>query len=168
VIGHKGYDVDTFKNDVAILKLDSPVPLDHPIVQPIPLSGILAENRVNESCQISGWGTLEYSEDSPTASPWLVAANISINSKAKCNQKESHAGTVGKGMFCAGPFEGGKDSCQGDSGGKNELKVKNCMKKYLNFLRSPNMSWIHCWHHKPWLRLWTAKISWNLHGCCLL
>lgn len=118
VIGHRGYDVGTFKNDVAILKINSPVPLDHPTVQPIPLSGILAEQRVNESCQISGWGTLEYSEDSPMSSPWLVAANISINSKAKCNHQNSHGGTVGKGMFCAGPFEGGKDSCQGDSGVK--------------------------------------------------
>lgn len=121
VIGHKGYNVDTFKNDIAVLKLQSPVPLDHPTVQPIPLSGIEAESRVNQSCQISGWGTLEYDEDRPQSSPWLVAANISINSKAHCNRKTSHDGTVGKGMFCAGPFEGGKDSCQGDSGGrKNE------------------------------------------------
>lgn len=113
VIGHKGYDPDTFKNDVAVLKLDAPVPENHPTVKPIPLSGILAEKRVGERCQISGWGTLEYVEDRPTSSPWLVAANININSKTACNQIESHDGTVGKGMFCAGPFEGGIDSCQG-------------------------------------------------------
>lgn len=113
VIGHKGYNPDTFKNDVAVLKLDAPVPENHPTVRPIPLSGILTARRVGEKCQISGWGTLEYVEDRPTSSPWLVAANISINSKADCNRVQSHDGTVGNGMFCAGPFEGGIDSCQG-------------------------------------------------------
>lgn len=113
VIGHQGYNPETFKNDIALLILESPVPENHPTVQPIPLSGILTDKRVGERCQISGWGTLEYVEDSPTSSPWLVAANISINSKNACNKVESHDGTVGKGMFCAGPFEGGIDSCQG-------------------------------------------------------
>lgn len=113
VIGHKKYDVDTFRNDVAILKLESPVPENHPNVQPIPLSGILTEQRVGERCQISGWGTLEYNEDRPISSPYLVAANITINSKRDCNRQESHAGTVVNGMFCAGPFNGGVDSCQG-------------------------------------------------------
>lgn len=109
VIGHKGYNPDTFTNDIALLKLASEVPIDHPTIQPIPLSGMFAEERVGQLCQISGWGTLEYVEDSPKPSPWLVAANISINSKTKCNHRDSHDGTVGKGMFCAGPFEGGKD-----------------------------------------------------------
>jgi secreted trypsin-like serine protease len=114
VIGHKKYDPDSFKNDVAVLKLDYPVPENHSTVQPIPLSGISADYRVGESCQISGWGTLEYSEDSPVSSPWLVAANISINSRRECNDRNHHDGTVGRGMFCAGPFEGGRDSCQGE------------------------------------------------------
>ena len=114
VIGHRRYDPETFVNDIAILKLNAPVPKDHPTAQPIRLSK--TEARPGVSCQSSGWGSIQYEENARAVS-WLMAVNININSRAECNRRDSHAGSVIRGQFCAGPFSGGKDTCQGDSGG---------------------------------------------------
>lgn len=114
IIGHRRYDPDTFVNDIAILKLNAPVPKNHPTAQPIRLSK--TEARPGIQCQSSGWGSIQY-EENARAVRHLMAVNISINSRYECNRRESHAGSVIKGQFCAGPFSGGKDTCQGDSGG---------------------------------------------------
>lgn len=107
VTGHPKYNADTFENDVAVLKLNSLVPANHPTVQPIPLSKY--EASAGEQCQSSGFGTTEFREDA-TAVRYLMAVNLTVNSRAMCNRLDSHAGGVQRGMFCAGPFEGGKDT----------------------------------------------------------
>lgn len=108
VISHEKYNPDTFQNDVALMILEKDVPSDHPTVRPISLSTLSAT--AGQSCQISGWGTIKY--QGPASEP-LMAVNLTVNSKDSCNSRTSHNGGVGAGMFCAGPFEGGKDSCQG-------------------------------------------------------
>lgn len=47
------------------------------------------------------------------ASAVLLGVNITVQSTVLCNSDESYNGGLLNGMFCAGPFEGGLDSCQG-------------------------------------------------------
>ncbi|XP_068943505.1 trypsin-like [Petaurus breviceps papuanus] len=64
-------------------------------------------------CLISGWGnTLSFGVDYPDV---LKCLNAPILSDADC--KSSYPGRITGNMVCAGFLEGGKDSCQRDSGG---------------------------------------------------
>lgn len=92
--------------------LASKVPENHPTAQPIELS--TASAAAGQQCQISGWGLTVYQIGiQPNR---LMAADVNVNSKSDCNQPNRHNGNVLTGMFCAGPFTGNIDSCQGDSG----------------------------------------------------
>lgn len=114
IIGHAKYDPETFVNDIALMKLTKSVPVDHPTAQPIMLSSY--EAIIGQKCVASGWGSIEFQENA-RAVRWLMAVNISVNARSKCNRVTSHAGSVIRGQFCAGSFDGGQDTCQGDSGG---------------------------------------------------
>ncbi|KAJ6637746.1 Trypsin-1, partial [Pseudolycoriella hygida] len=50
-----------------------------------------------------------------SSSSTLQRVNVSIADRVRCNM--AYGGMIGDGMLCAGTTEGGKDSCQGDSGG---------------------------------------------------
>ena len=86
----------------------------------------------NTKCQISGWGTLESVshsinikqinlifffvslKQSGSITPTILQmANVTTNPRAMCARSTSYGSNMKAGMFCAGPFEGGVDSCQG-------------------------------------------------------
>lgn len=50
VVGHRDYNPKTFANDIGILILTQEVPVNHPTVQPIPLSSQNAAAGL--SCQV--------------------------------------------------------------------------------------------------------------------
>ena len=47
----------------------------------------------------------------------LQKLDVPIISTSICNSKEWYNGELTKKMICAGYEQGGKDACQGDSGG---------------------------------------------------
>ena len=64
---------------------------------------------------VSGWGTLSSGGSQPTV---LHSVDVPGISNADCNQ--AYSGDITTNMLCAGDVaNGGIDSCQGDSGGKN-------------------------------------------------
>lgn len=67
---------------------------------------------VGVPAEIVGWGLT--SETAPATSPVLRDAEVPIWSAATC--RAAYAG-VPETAICAGLAEGGKDTCQGDSGG---------------------------------------------------
>ncbi|XP_070164850.1 trypsin-10 [Polyergus mexicanus] len=109
---HPQFDMENLYNDVAVLQLS--IPFDFtPEVHNIALPG---KPPVPETiCQVSGWGYT--AEDVPIVSNDLMYVNLPIRSTRECRELLVNVTDLPAGMFCAGYLEGGKDSCQGDSGG---------------------------------------------------
>ncbi|XP_050452551.1 serine protease 1-like [Cataglyphis hispanica] len=109
---HPQFDITTLYNDVAVLQLLVSFELS-PEVNYIPLPG---NPPVPETiCQVSGWGYT--AEDVPIVSNDLMYVNLPIRSTEECRELLVNVTDLPTGMLCAGYLEGGKDSCQGDSGG---------------------------------------------------
>ncbi|XP_048196329.1 anionic trypsin-2-like [Perognathus longimembris pacificus] len=110
VILHPHFDKITLNNDIMLIKLSSPASLNSRVATiSLPTSCAPAGTQ----CLISGWGyTLEFSWNQPDLLQCLEAPLLS---QAVC--KSSYPRQITKNMFCAGFLEGGKDSCQEDSGG---------------------------------------------------
>lgn len=108
---HTKYDSHTMDNDIAILRVSVPFhPVDgilipEPLALSVPVTGTV--------CSLAGWGAT--SEGSNNASPNLMRVNLEIVDTNRCNT--SYQGMIGANMFCAGTMQGGRDACQGDSGG---------------------------------------------------
>ncbi|XP_076365955.1 uncharacterized protein LOC143254929 [Tachypleus tridentatus] len=114
-IVHRNFNLQSFENDLALLELESPVQFQ-PHIAPICLPEI-GENFTGRTAFVSGWGKL--SEDGPVPRV-LQYVKVPILSNSKCQQMFLDAGHVKEirdDFLCAGYETGGKDSCEGDSGG---------------------------------------------------
>ena len=112
-IRHPQYNIWTYKNDIALYRLETP--------STQPLGSIDWNNRgqAGVMSQVAGWGATEPSGEN--SSPTLQQVALPIISNQACNQAMSdyldRANPIYPGMVCAGYANGGKDSCSGDSGG---------------------------------------------------
>ncbi|XP_015265198.1 PREDICTED: trypsin-like [Gekko japonicus] len=110
IIQHPWFDRRTLNNDIMLLKLETPVPIDwniRPLRLPVQCSN------AGTQCLVSGWGTVSSPQTSfPDV---LQCANVRIISRQRC--ANSYPRRITDNMICAGILEGGVDSCQGDSGG---------------------------------------------------
>ncbi|XP_003791604.1 anionic trypsin-like [Otolemur garnettii] len=110
VIRHPNYDIWTMDNDIMLIKLASPATLNAH-VSPISLPTACAP--AGTECLISGWGkTLRNPGNYPDL---LQCVKVPLMSDAQC--KAAYPGEITSNMICASFLEGGKDSCQGDTGG---------------------------------------------------
>jgi trypsin len=82
-------------------------------VQPIPLT--ITEPAAGSIAECSGWGTL--SSGSSSLPSQLQAVEVIIISREECNRAFAAYGGITENMICAGVPGGGKDACNGDSGG---------------------------------------------------
>lgn len=109
VITHPNYNKQTTNNDVALLKLSSPVQMTSRI-SPICLPSSLTSIRSGTLCVITGWGATE-----TVSNPRILQeATVPIVSQAQCMQFWGR-NSITDAMICAGAS--GASSCQGDSGG---------------------------------------------------
>jgi secreted trypsin-like serine protease len=105
---HPNYNDYTTDNDLALIKLSTPVTGVTPVIldRSSPLTA-------NLESWVAGWGTMAYGTyNTPTS---LMQVMVPIVDFDTCNASYSHYLT--ENMICAGYMEGGKDACQGDSGG---------------------------------------------------
>ncbi|XP_017787319.1 PREDICTED: trypsin-1-like [Nicrophorus vespilloides] len=109
---HPGFDKKLMTNDVAIIELSEPFPTEeNPLIATIPLR---EDHLDHGTCVVSGWGVEKHTSEN--VSEILLAANVDIVNKKKCN--ELYGGdTIKESMMCAGDKTGERDACQGDSGG---------------------------------------------------
>ncbi|XP_023209480.1 proclotting enzyme-like isoform X2 [Centruroides sculpturatus] len=118
IVRHTQFDPFTYRNDIALLKLDRSAITNeytHPICLPNPnldytgLVGIVA-----------GWGTMTYGG---VASDVLRQVSLPIWNNSECDGKYSQA--ITRHYLCAGVRQGKEDSCQGDSGGPLMVEARN-------------------------------------------
>ncbi|XP_038627381.1 acrosin-like [Tachyglossus aculeatus] len=111
LVMHPQFNKDTMDHDIALLLLDTPfhfgkdkgpicLPLQHdPLTWP--------------DCWVAGWGRTEEGEEYQV-SRTLQKVEMKVIPWDKCAARFP---LVTRNMLCAGFEEGGRDSCQGDSGG---------------------------------------------------
>ncbi|VEN60340.1 unnamed protein product [Callosobruchus maculatus] len=114
-IPHEDYDRATLSNDIALMKLSSPVRFNR-YVRPICLpsdatagDGFINAPPAGEICTTVGWGaTVEHGIDPDHM------REVEVPVLPACKHEEDR---VNNAAICAGLLSGGKDACQGDSGG---------------------------------------------------
>ncbi|KAI3387469.1 hypothetical protein SNEBB_005918 [Seison nebaliae] len=112
---------DYILNDIVILKTKKPIPYGQH-VRPACLPPIRNRNKnftvpYDKFCYVTGFGKTDQNSNIP--SPILRHVRLKIFKPQECRtpQTEKWIDDVGDNAFCAGLLEGGKDSCNGDSGG---------------------------------------------------
>ncbi len=120
IIVHPGWNSDTNDNDIALLKLATPIdarpgggavlPIQYSALPPADIGAL-----TGELSTITGWGNRAANppggNDFPSA---LHEVEVPVISNAACANAYPD---LTDNMICAAVPEGGKDSCQGDSGG---------------------------------------------------
>jgi len=112
---HEKYELDTKRQDIALLKVSPGFPTDNPAVKEIPLRMEAAHDEVQ--CTVSGWGSL--GENVTTTPNNLQVAFVYLLPYEKCRSKYGNNTKEGirPGMICAVYNGKEADACYGDSGG---------------------------------------------------
>ncbi|KAM4026341.1 serine protease 33-like [Anomaloglossus baeobatrachus] len=128
LIIHENYEKNQSNWDIALVKLDRPVPYTK-YIQPICLPAASVTFPCGLDCWVSGWGNIHCGVGLPSPQT-LQNVKVPLIDHETCdkilheNADLSSASTmVNDAMICAGYTKGGKDACQGDSGGPLVCKV---------------------------------------------
>ena len=106
---HPDWNPNTFDSDIAIWRLSSRA-------TEIPLATLAQEDPSTApgiTLLATGWGSTESFPDLPIR---LQQVELPLLATRTCNDRDSYRGMITENMFCAGFEEGGRDTCQGDSG----------------------------------------------------
>ncbi|XP_078614537.1 uncharacterized protein LOC144883778 isoform X2 [Branchiostoma floridae x Branchiostoma japonicum] len=118
IIMHPDFNGDTYESDIALLKLSGPEVTFTEYILPICLPEVLDARRLVRSGQVgtvTGWGAVQ--EGGPYSTT-LMKVSLPLVSLGRCRRAHpQYAGDISKNMFCAGRTSGGRDACEGDSGG---------------------------------------------------
>ncbi|XP_060231649.1 coagulation factor IX isoform X2 [Meriones unguiculatus] len=122
IIPHHHYNatINKYSHDIALLELDKPLILNR-YVTPICVANREYTNIFLKfgSGYVSGWGKVFNRGRQATILQYL---RVPLVDRATCLR--STTVTIYNNMFCAGYREGGKDSCEGDSGGPHVTEVE--------------------------------------------
>ncbi|NXP80309.1 GRAA protein, partial [Ramphastos sulfuratus] len=118
------------ENDIMLLQLRKRAVLGK-AVRLIPLPTSADDPNPGTTCTVAGWGKTRNSERK--LSDTLREVNVTVISRRICNDKSHYNNNpvITSNMICAGSTNGGKDSCNGDSGGP--LRCNNVMKGITAF-----------------------------------
>ncbi|XP_062992931.1 serine protease 27-like [Elgaria multicarinata webbii] len=127
IISHPDYDGK--RGDIALLKLKSPVEFTDYIL-PVCLPDSSVQFPPEADCWVTGWGMIRPGGGLPPLNG-LNELKVSLINRTYCNTLYTSNPNISLGeepiqpdMVCAGYPEGGKDACQGDSGGAMACKLE--------------------------------------------
>ncbi|XP_025416029.1 trypsin-like [Sipha flava] len=111
---HPGFQLNTFDNDIAVLELKDPAPIESPWVRLACLPNSEDVSYEGIKGTVVGWGRLGESKKSSNV---LQKVDVPIISNEDCKEMGYSPEKITSNMICAGYKEGQQDACQGDSGG---------------------------------------------------
>jgi secreted trypsin-like serine protease len=117
IIVHRNYNPATNDNDIALMELIDPLPTGV-FIRPVALLTSVNEGALlveNTPLAVTGWGATE--EGGSPVRDLRHLNKLPFVLTATCNDPSAYDGRITNNMICAGRRVGGKDSCQGDSGG---------------------------------------------------
>uniref|UniRef100_A0A8C5GK64 chymotrypsin n=1 Tax=Gouania willdenowi TaxID=441366 RepID=A0A8C5GK64_GOUWI len=121
LISHESFNTTTTRDDIALLKLSSPVTFSNYIL-PVCLAAPGSTIHSGEDVWITGWAPGETGAGGLPDDLMEVEIPTVGNRQCSCHYG---VGAITDNMLCAGFQEGGKDTCQGDSGGPMVIKYEN-------------------------------------------
>lgn len=111
---HPDYNFSTFDNDIALIRLQEPLP------ESVTVMPMIASTELQEPgtlATVLGWGSLNDEQPFQFPESRLQVTSFPIVSNVVANGENIHRGALTERMIAAGLAEGGKDTCRGDSGG---------------------------------------------------
>ncbi|XP_077474708.1 tryptase-like [Stigmatopora argus] len=115
LIIHPDYNPANFDNDVALLRLSTPVTFTN-FIRPVCLAAASSTFFAGTKSWVTGWGDIAFGVPAPPPGE-LMEVQVPIVGNRQCYCDYSGINPITENMICAGPREGGRDTCQGDSGG---------------------------------------------------
>lgn len=115
IIRHPDYDYRTNDNDIALIRLSSPVTFTN-YIRPICLPTANSSFSSGTKTWVTGWGNIRVGVPLPSPGT-LQQVEVPLVANSDCEKAYENFTIITANMICAGLEEGGKDSCQGDSGG---------------------------------------------------
>ena len=114
IIIHPDYRTYGYDSDLALLRLALPAQAQF---TPLPLIDQDLLESPGVVARAIGWGNISGEEGNSSYPTRLREVDVPIISLATANQPQSYDGTLNANMLPAGYAEGGRDTCDGDSGG---------------------------------------------------
>jgi len=135
-IPHELYNDNNIENDIAVIKLDQPLPCDDPTINAIALPELLPGFSLDEcTAWVTGFGALR--EDGPSPPGYSMhEVQTKVFSTDYCNAAPENIFTLPQTQICG--FTPGKpteDSCQGDSGGPFKIDINADSKAYHKYVQ---------------------------------
>ncbi|XP_036894405.1 granzyme A-like [Sturnira hondurensis] len=109
------YDKDTHEGDLQLVQLQKKAKITKNVaILNLPKRG--SDVKPGTGCQVAGWGVTSNNFHEPNG---LREVNVTVIDRKTCNDPRhyNYNPVIGLNMLCAGSPKGGKDSCNGDSGG---------------------------------------------------
>ncbi|XP_045899477.1 prostasin-like [Micropterus dolomieu] len=107
IIKHPNFNQPMLNNDIALLKLSSPVNFTN-YIRPVCLAANGSIFNAGTSCWVSGWGNIETNISLPSPKR-LQEVSLPIVSNSDCNA--TYGGIITNNMICAGVTQGGNGTC---------------------------------------------------------
>uniref|UniRef100_A0A8C4RH67 Acrosin n=1 Tax=Erpetoichthys calabaricus TaxID=27687 RepID=A0A8C4RH67_ERPCA len=127
---HNKFKERTVENDIALVRLDSPLFFTD-FIQPICILNQKVEEINFTNCFITGFGVVSSAIDNPIFPPVLQEAEVNLIPKSVCRKSNWNGKSVTDKMLCAGYKEGGIGACWGDSGGPLQCFSEKKRRFYL-------------------------------------
>ena len=112
IIMHPQYHSTTFDYDIALVKLETPVPEFSVYIRPVCMPTADEKFDKESKCYVTGFGRTQQGGE---LAGMLRMAKVPLVDQETC--KKAYDKKLTDRMICAGFPKGGIDACQGDSGG---------------------------------------------------